>query len=574
VGFDARHKQKAVDFSWHGQITGTPDGAVTYSMTGKAGSDFRYNRIGFCILHPIETSAGQSYRGLTSAAPIRGTLPELIAPQRYENGVFIPLFPSVRELALDLAGGAAVRFIFEGDLFEMEDQRNWTDHSFKTYCTPLALPFPRAVRCGEKIEQKVTIVLEKRPKRTRNPRPELSLTVGTSVAGKLPNLGLGMADHGLPLSTREAQCLRLLRLDHLRVDLHLGDEARLATQLRQAADASQQLGCRLEAAIFLNGDAAAQLERLGSCMKPSWSFARFLVFHENEECTATQWIRAAREKLQPIAPSVEFAAGTNAYFAELNRNRPATADVDAIVYPITPQVHAFDEASMIENLEAQAITVQTARSWAGGRRLAVSPVTLKPRFNANATEREPEGAPRDLPASVDARQMSLFAAAWTLGSIKYLAESGANSVTYYETTGWRGVMETEAGSALPARFPSAPGLIFPLYHLFFDLAQWKSAEIVTCKSTDALRVVGLAFRKAGAYHLLAANVTAEPQVVKIALPGICGASCRTLDASNAPAAMKDPEFFAGPAKPLPLRHNKLELELAPYALSIIDVTTE
>ena len=281
-----------------------------------------------------------------------------------------------------------------------------------------------------------------------------------------------------------------------------------------------------------------------AAIQPSWSFARFLVFHENEDGAAGQWIRVAEETLQPLAPSAEFAVGSNAYFAELNRNRPETAEVDAIVYPITPQVHAFDETSMIENLEAQAVTVQTARSWAGRRRLVVSPVTLKPRFNANATEPEAANAPRELPASVDPRQMSLFAAAWTLGSVKYLAESGASSATYYETTGWRGVMETGAGSPLPARFPSAPALLFPLYHLFLDLARWKSSEIVSCKPTDPLRVVGLAFRKAKGCHLLAANLTAEPQIVRLVLPGVCGASCRTLDAGNAPAAMKDPEFFA------------------------------
>ena len=32
--------------------------------------------------------------------------------------------------------------IFNGETFEMEDQRNWTDASFKTYCTPLSLPYP------------------------------------------------------------------------------------------------------------------------------------------------------------------------------------------------------------------------------------------------------------------------------------------------------------------------------------------------------------------------------------------------------------------------------------------------
>ena len=111
-------------------------------------------------------------------------------------------------------------------------------------------------------------------------------------------------------------------------------------------------------------------------------------------------------RLQPLAPAADFAAGSNAYFAELHRNPPKMAELDAVVRPITPQVHAFDETSMIENLEAQAVTVQTARSWAGRRRLVVSPVTLKPRFNANATEPEAANAPRELPPSVDPRQMS------------------------------------------------------------------------------------------------------------------------------------------------------------------------
>ena len=31
--------------------------------------------------------------------------------------------------------------------------------------------------------------------------------------------------------------------------------------------------------------------------------------------------------------------------------------------------------------------------------------------------------------------MSLFGAGWTAGSLKYLAEGGAHSLTYYETTG-------------------------------------------------------------------------------------------------------------------------------------------
>ena len=47
----------------------------------------------------------------------------------------------------------------EGDTFEMEDQRNWTDASYKTYVRPLALPWPYLIAKGETIDQKVTLTV-------------------------------------------------------------------------------------------------------------------------------------------------------------------------------------------------------------------------------------------------------------------------------------------------------------------------------------------------------------------------------------------------------------------------------
>ena len=65
--------------------------------------------------------------------------------------------------------------------------------------------------------------------------------------------------------------------------------------------------------------------------------------------------------------------------------------------------------------------MRTAHAYGGGRPVIVSPVTFKQRFNAVATGEQPELVPGELPPQVDPRQMSLFGAGWTLGSLHRLA---------------------------------------------------------------------------------------------------------------------------------------------------------
>ena len=148
--FDARHTEREVDFRWRGELAGGADGSLDYSLDGVAESDFRYNRIGFCILHPAE-NAGRRYRARTPDGMLEDTLPDTIGVQRIVDGLPAPIFPSFEELEVEVAGGLWARFELEGDLFEMEDQRNWTDASFKTYSTPLRLGFPHEGNKGARI---------------------------------------------------------------------------------------------------------------------------------------------------------------------------------------------------------------------------------------------------------------------------------------------------------------------------------------------------------------------------------------------------------------------------------------
>lgn len=561
VRFDAHHHQQDIDFSWQATITGAPDGTIGYRMDGLADSDFLYNRIGICVLHPPQC-AGRPFRGVTPNGEITGTLPALIGPQRIENGTLLALFPSVHRLTIALAGDLEVRFAFEGDLFEMEDQRNWTDGSFKTYSTPLALPFPKPAANGQEIRQSVTISIDQVPAATSERAEGPRFQVGEVLGRQLPPLGLAMPSHEGRMSPRELDLLRELRLDHLRVDLHLQDET-YPLRLEEAVQACSALHCRLDLALFVTDGAEDELTALAPLLRGA-PIARVLVFHEEEASTAGRWVRLARELLRDPIPDAPFAGGTNAYFTQINAQHPEIEVMDAVAYSLNPQVHAFDDISLVETMEPQARTVETARSFCGDRPLIVGPITLRPRLSPAGMGPAPQAAPGELPPQVDPRQMSLLGAAWTVGSIKYLAESGADSLTYFETTGWRGVMETEAGSPLPQHFPSSPGMIFPMYHVFADLGEWKRGELIGSRSSNTLRVDGLVVRSAGSVHILLANLTPGDQAVTIEPISSPQVSLRRLNVETARDAMFDPERFRSNWTAVDVTDGKLRLELDPY----------
>ena len=90
--------------------------------------------------------------------------------------------------------------------------------------------------------------------------------------------------------------------------------------------------------------------------------------------------------------------------------------------------------------------------------------------------------------------MSLFGAGWTLGAIKHLAEQRATRATFYETIGWLGLMETEAGSPLPESFRSRPGQVFPMFHVFADVNEYRGGEVLPGRSTRPLVVDGFGLR--------------------------------------------------------------------------------
>src|SRR5690606_7696282 len=184
----------------------------------------------------------------------------------------------------------------------------------------------------------------------------------------------------------------------------------------------------------------------------------------------------------------------------------------------------------------------------------------------NATGSEKEPLPGKLPAPTDVRQMSLFGAGWTLGSIKYLSEAGARSLTYFETVGTRGIL---AGKNVP-NIPGFPVLYqeFPMFAVFKEVMEFPGAEVLISKSSDPLQFEGLVLRKKNKLRIILANFLQKD--ISINIPSLKGQLCiRRLDA----AILKQADWYGAYSKssaPVTAGKNNFLLTLAPYAIVVLD----
>jgi D-apionolactonase len=270
--------------------------------------------------------------------------------------------------------------------------------------------------------------------------------------------------------------------------------------------------------------------------------------------------------------------GTLADFYQLNQSRPPIDRADFVCWSMNPQVHAFDNLSLFETPEAIPSQIESARSYFPGRALVVSPVTLKPRFNPVATGPETVRHPGEIPPGVDSRQCSLVGAAWTLAVIKSLAESGADSVTVFETVGWRGVIERSGGPPVTT-FASVPGGPFPLYYALRWVNELPNARLIQSNTSDprAIAVLGLSSERM--IRILVANLTDRDQMVIWPAPKHATQNRnRSLDLKTARMAMSDCEEFLRLESPLKeidsdavrLHDDVVAIHLTPYELACID----
>lgn len=552
IEYEARCREGVVDFHWKCIIRGNADSTITFNAEGKALNAFRRNRVGITVMHPIESCTG---KGCVITHPDGTTqteqFPVAIKPSQ-------PFF-SICSMAWSPAESIEATLNFEGEFFETEDQRNWLDASYKTYCTPLSIPFPVAVNAGDEVNQSLRLQVNSHGRKSVVSTKPLTFTLGGEKRFPFPKIGIPLSrrPHTDPIIDR----MKALQIDFLRVEVTVSDTG-YADILQQAEEIVSKLGCQLEVVLFVNEKIPDEFVQ--HLLPLSKYLLELIVLPEKAKSADAILIRHVVPHLRKHFPDQKIGSGTDAFFTELNRSRTPPEELDFLTFSVNPQVHAFDVRTMTENLPAHRYVVESCRKFAGGKAIHVGPVTLKMRANPNATSQvhEIEGSGA-LPPYVDSRQLSLYAAGWTMGSFKYLAENEVEAVTYYQTCGWAGLVP-HPDEPWPNEYAVPSRCVYPVYLLLQELLRHKKKFIKPLISSHPLVMDGIAFiDDAGKETILLANLTPEEQHIQFLLKNF---TARTIDAGNVSGLMEGTTWISN-LKPVPINNS---IVLPPFALVLVD----
>lgn len=424
------------------------EGRIAVSLEATSHAEFLSNRFGLVVLHPPALAGEDLVIGTRTGIDRHTTFPDEVAP--HQPAMDIDSLAWTHD-------GVAVRAAFSGEVFEMEDQRNWTDASYKTYSTPLSLPFPVRIEPGAVIAQSVAFTARRVAERPPGPasapvslvatgRRVPDVVLGASTAPD-PDPGVGSDGGARPAPLHDGVAAILVELDTRTPQWPLA--------LRRADDEAGTLP--LDVRVVAEDPDAVREAVDAIAGLPAGRVIRLGVFSTRSHVTAPHLWDALTDAARGRLTDVEFVGGARSHFTELNRSHgDLPRELPSLTFALTPQMHATERAQLVESVPMQAIVTRDAGRIAAGRPVHVGPVTLRSRYNAVATTAPDAGADPTLahgygaelvPGATDPRQASEALEAWTVASFAAIAGQARTadvaSVAYFETNGPRGIRSAD-----------------------------------------------------------------------------------------------------------------------------------
>lgn len=557
---------------YQARIAGGSDGALSFVVEAEPETDVMTNRTGFVVLHPIEGLAGKPVKVLHEDGREKLSLfPDYIDPR-------CP-FTDIRALSHEIMPGIWATCTMEGDAFEMEDQRNWSDASYKTYVRPLRRPWPYRLPKGEKFTQAVRLqLLGTLPAASsKKPSPSINLTIGRAI-GRVPRIGIGVAADEAKHALDVPEFIRRLAPQWMvcQVDLRFGHGQ---DELEHYAALARLTGAGVVLEIITMGtlDPFGELAPIGAAVHTIGLDLEAVSVFPAQDMKSVQpgapWpamptfeqnYAAARRAF----PGVPLGGGMAAYFTELNRKRPPTGALDYATFTTCPNVHAADDVSVMETLQAIPHLIRSTRAFMGNRLpLRIGPSQLGCRENPYGKSTAPnEANGRVCLSRIDPRQRGLFNAAWTVGYFSACAREGIEAVAFGDFTGPFGYVYRKADFAQPWFDEQDGRMVYPAFHVMAGLSKLSGATLLSVGTSGADSIAAIAAEKDGRTTLWLSNLTARKQSVQLSETPI-SARIALLAADQFERAAANPDFMEDPGK----RLDDHSISLDAYAVARVDL---
>lgn len=558
IAFDALCADDAQRLSYNAVIEGTPD-RITFRVRATPQTAFVTNRTGFVVLHGVEGVAGAPCRVTHTDGQIEdSSFPALIDPQ-------CP-FMDIRTLAHEPAPGLKVACTMTGDAYEMEDQRNWSDASYKTYIRPLAEPWPYELSAGAELEQSVTVDITAASAGLDGGAAQKPVGIRIDKDGcrPLPRLGLALTPDTIAESLAHSGLVKSLGADHLvcHVDLRdppdagvLRDYARLCSDIDAQMVLEAVLPC-LDAEGQATADASvmqadvAQLRHLVDAggispdlivANPACDLKSTLPGSVFPPCPTHQEIAQAIGKAFPGVPQ---GGGMLTYFTELNRKRPPSDPFDFITHSTCPIVHAGDDLSVMESHQALPSIMKSTLAMADGLPYRIGPTAIGMRTNPyGAKTADNPDSGRMAMARNDPRQRGLMAASWAIGYFARALAHGVEAICLNAPVGPFGAIYTAQAWPQPWFDDAGNGpRVYPVFHAMAGLGDAAGSAMPVVTDTPE-KLLGFAdIRVGGGTDVWLANLTGDDLQVSLSQIGAVK-SMAVIDEQNFVVLCTNPDGF-------------------------------
>jgi|GEM_PF-1727532 len=541
------------------RVKGDALGSVHFSVRATPTHDIQVNRCSWVLLHPLSAAGCAVEVTHVDGRTSHSTFPEEVSAW--------PPFTNLKTIRHEYAPGCWAQADLPGEDYELEDQRNNADASFKTYGRSNWMPRPFVLSQHQTWCRDVQLRIVD----TASPLPPPKAFSGTgcswppspSQAGKFClQLGLAIA----PPTDRPPEAWLLEKLAQWRpAFLHL--------TLWQTTewDTVDWFQVRL----LLNA-AQAKL-RLDMCGRNSpnldWNSEDEASAHALEKALAKAGVipasvaalpcgERAAKVLRTLFPAAAIGGGTPHFFAQLNRLEQR-GNEDFMAFTVCPIVHSADDDDVMHGLQSLPSMLATARGRHPGCDWHLGPSGLGARASPLGRQPFSDGQKRRPLAMRDPRSRGLFGAAWLLGHMAGAAQSEVNALTLPALSGVN-ALGWPAGDVLKTT-PSAA--------LLEVCMQWQGVQSVVVNPVEnsgnrllnwpfaAIRGLGLSGEQ-----ILLANLTDQTQSLEWKLAGKWARMDTQSWLRHEDSPGIAPWMYSGDCP--------AQLELNPYAVALIDLPNQ